>query len=331
MGGNAIPQAVRMTPFQYAAAVSFVRIILQPFVDKMGATRKFRDKESHGDIDVVLVLKEEYVLRDIQKLFPISFGSGKNLSVGLQMDFGVVQIDFFSVGNEMFENSLAYYSYGCFSCAMTICLAQYSLSYSWKGLSIRLSLSLPLHDDHKMKYSSPSPPHTDEFQVTVFLSSDFIAISEFLGLDSGRFFSDQSFNEAQLCEFMFASPFFSPSLLVDRAKTVHRLSNISNHMQVLQTYGPLPDPISFFNKEVEVEESIEKEKKRRQMRDRFNGRVVEDATALSGVVLGKFITSYKADKYNFEEFVLQSNEENSRKDLADCARVFIEKDKKKQS
>jgi hypothetical protein len=68
--------------------------------------------------------------------------------------------------------------------------------------------------------------------------------------------------------------------------------------------------LNYFDKQIEYEQIIEKEKNKVIIKNKFNGKIVENITGLKNKNLGKFMELFKNElDDNFEEFILNNEEQ----------------------
>lgn len=277
----------------------------------------YREKETHGDIDVVYTKRSSY---DTVSVFvewyakkyqnghdiPV-YKNGPVTSACLIIDGKLVQVDFIGCKNSNF--SLKYFSWNDLGNLIGRVAYNHGLKFGHEGLFA---------------------VHRGVTKNEILLTSNFERAIEYLGFDSKRF--KQGFNNLQeIFEYVENSKKFSVSYydlelrshiarVRDKKRTTYssfleylkqkypehisvRTSNEEKHQRML-------DAILEFEQEPTYYNIIARELVHKEYCKKFNGTIVKDLTRLSGKELGDMISRLKNDTILGNEVITSQMSEN---------------------
>ena len=266
MGGHAIRSSKRMDRDEYAAVCREITRILEGLHGiPMRITRTFDDKESFGDVDVIVDGSDVHVC--VRALSPFETAKNGNIvSLGVELCGAIVQVDLIGAPNpSMIPQVLAYMSFGFFGMSVGIALHRHGLVYGMQGLETK---------DHPR----------------VLLSSNSDEIMRFLGIDR----MDDVRTARDLVETLSRSK-IDLSVL---ERCAHKHDRLSPHVSLFREFARTIDgsvdlkesAIDHFGKRELLNAIATQRDQAQRIASKLNGNVVMDLTGLGrGPELGAFM------------------------------------------
>jgi hypothetical protein len=295
MGGNALKHlnVKRKTLQEYNEIKKEVLEIIKEYYEKVAVPQEVPDKESFGDLDVLVSqpLPDKSLPENDPRFF--SRGHVRCGSV-TSFEYKDFQIDLINVSPNCFELSNLYFI-GDIGCILGIIATFLGLKFGFDSLAIR----------YKCKEGSKF----------FHLTSDVEKILEFFGLP---YPPEQGFqSRIEMFEWIAKTRFdillFKQTRRNYRVK--HRLSTrpfFTSFFEWVEKFpGEAPEinkiemqeeAASFFGKQEEFLTFKNKIQTEERLREVFNGRMVNELTGLHGCELGTFIRSFK-ERYTPEEII----------------------------
>jgi hypothetical protein len=333
MGGHALKQyeTHRLDKDQYLLFEKKILSDLRDFlqIKTISSIPAYRDKESFGDLDILLVGEElpEGWVQKIKSFYNLSDNqlkkNGNVLSVGIDN----FQVDLIVTPKLDFETSLTYFSWNDLGNLIGRLFHKLGIKYSNKGLSVVVR-------DNTGNYI------IDE----ILLTRDSKISLSILGLSFEQF--KNGFDTLEdIYKFVSSSKYFDPDiyLLHNRSNTSRvrdrKRSTYSGFLKWIKETNP-PTNYSFENKtehgsyslrepfftnlivplfpEVKdkVNLSLESYQHQKMLKSVFNGQIVNEITGLSGKELGMFMSKLNVQKNQKEEWLLNPEQ----------ARIFIKQE-----
>lgn len=313
MGGNALTVPVRrMSQAEIQAAQSHVQHVLQSELGLLSfGIPAYRSKETFGDIDIIVqrdrMLGEDGIPRFFQDdLIEVAqkhfnaraFAPNTNM---LSFDYRLstddaegFQVDLIQIAPEFVPTSIAYYSYNDLGNFIGRIAHKMGVKFGHEGL-------LYLYRDGNYLFD------------TLTVSQDNDAILTSLGFDPKRY--NQGFDTLQdIFEFASSTRYFNKDLFLlenrnHRARTRDRKrANYTAFLEYI-THNDLPQYEyaenedkrvwlphlfkHFPNFQAQFEETQKNFERNKILKDGFNGKILGEATGLSGKELGAFMGAFK--------------------------------------
>jgi hypothetical protein len=294
MGGNAIKSANRINKQQYDVAVDKLESILNGNSIMNAIIPAYFNKETFGDIDVVIV--EPLTVNQVKELFGATeiVKNSNVISFGFNVEgLPTIQVDLIYQSEQTFEFAVAYFSFNDLGNLMGRIFHKMGMKFGHDGLW------LPIRDG------------TNQFHE-VLLTQDFEEALTVVGLDYDRWcygFADLT----DIFEFVRSSKFFNSDIyLLDNRNAISRVRDSKrktymeflnyNEQNPLSRYTFVKDksfylPLIFsYFPEAGMEYFTAMEEHRMKMAAKlmFNGDLVRDWTELEGKSLGEFMRELKA-------------------------------------
>lgn len=304
MGGNAIKKVVisRIQSNNYLRIRNMILTILK-FNDIItDSIIETPNKESYGDIDILYlsdVNNSLYNLLTINKIcgdLKEIVNNGDVISIPFELNNIYYQVDFIKCNYNNFYSSKFYYSYGDLGNIIGRITSTFGLKFGHNGLWLNYSL------------------HGKE-NITIHLTYDPKEICDFLGLDyiiyqNGFNNVDDIIDWIVKCRYFDKKVFLFENLNYEHRKKstnrpmyikfleyISRLNiddnELKNELSIIELQKQC---IEYFNKTEELENKLNELKKRKELKDKFNG---NDLINLG--IDPKLIT---VTILNFKEFVL---------------------------
>jgi hypothetical protein len=344
MGGNALKDfgIKRLEGNDYCAASTHAEKVLTALLTDFGFTEKarlipcWREKTSHGDVDVILpATLQEKVNRDkliaeLARRFGCNVsakGNGPILSVTApHPEGGFYQLDLIFVREESLDFAQSFYSWGDVSTLLMRLATNMQVSIGLNGLSYNVK-------------------NGKTVLGRVMLTRDFKTALEYLHLDYGRW--EEGFdNLTQVYEWFSASDAYSGhSFELDRLnpRVQKDVQKRPGYMAFLEWQKEHPEASkryhwksyveglhehlwkNFPEAKAEYDVFFEDIARKKAAQEKFNGHMIAEVTGLLGRELGEFIVRFKAGRseHEFQAYVLNSTSEDLLRDL----NVFIEANK----
>ena len=304
MGGNAIKKVVisRIQSNNYLRIRNMILTILK-FNDIItDYIIETPNKESYGDIDILYlsdVNNSLYNLLTINKIcgdLKEIVNNGDVISIPFELNNIYYQVDFIKCNYNNFYSSKFYYSYGDLGNIIGRLTSSFGLKFGHNGLWLNYSLY-------------------EKENITIHLTYDPKEICDFLGLDyiiyqNGFNNVDDIIDWIIKCRFFDKKVFLFKNLNYEHRKKatnrpmyikfleyISRLNiddnELKNELSIIELQKQC---IEYFNKTEELENKLNEFKKRKELKDKFNG---NDLINLG--IDPKLIT---VTILNFKEFVL---------------------------
>lgn len=330
MGGNALKEfgSKRLETERFNMLASKLNATLNDILDAHGIKERaqlipsYREKEDHGDIDVVVPIKIRALLDNDQMMAEMSarFGvekmeyinNGPVVSYGYPLEEGgVFQIDLIYMQEESLDFAVSYFAWNDVGNLMGRIAHKLGLRFGHDGLA------LPMRDE------------TNLF-ATVTLTRDYQKATEFLGFSYERW--KLGFNNLEeIFHFVTDCPRFSTAiyLLENRNHTARvrdkKRPTYTKFLAWLEAHPEadkafewsedksvwLPEILAAFPEAVgEYKQALVNLEKQKLIRSKYNGEVVSNVTGLSGKALGSFMADFKnsfESKEAFNDYMEQSD------------------------
>jgi hypothetical protein len=316
MGGNLL-KTKRISKNRYLEIKTKVIDYLEPTFgkDNFFIPRSLKDKESFGDLDVMLKstaclpswdITKESILADFK---PKDY---KSLPAGLSILYEDFSVDFFCLSYKKFTHAYYFLSDNCLGNMIGKIAKRLNLKFGDNGLSYVFRRE---HSSYKRDF---------------IISDDFEQICNFLGLDFERW--KEGFTYEEMFEWVIASPYFSANVYLeptgdlkkrisqDRPAIVKfanylKENNITSDFKSLLSENQVLEKIDvFFGTSVtkEIEEEKIREATVSSIQEKFNGHLLIDLLGINGKELGNFISDFKKQfksPDDFEKFILTETQE----------------------
>lgn len=279
MGGNALK--IKTRRYDKKEYYELVEIVSKKLYDngyKFHVTTSFKDKDSFGDMDILINSKI-----DIDKLCGIFNPTDINLNDNcLSLDYKDFQLDFIHFDDEIYETAKVYYSYNdIHSYIGIIANSKFNLKWGFDGL--------------KKKYKGEN----------IYITRDYRIALDFLGFDVDRY--DRGFETLEdTFDFICRSKYFSPDIfelqtLPSRYK--NRSKKRKNYDLFLKyidfNYDRiLSEMFPMIKDEMVKVDNIEKEKNRRK--ELINGNIILSIDPqIDKLLMGSILYKMKGDEVTF--------------------------------
>ena len=308
MGGNAVPNATRMSLVEYRTVVEQVSTTLEAAGVGFRVTVPLANKTEFGDVDVLV----DDVDRAVAALAPPFVTKNSNVtsvSWSDKVDKIVRQVDLIATTPECMEQAWLYLSYGVFGMCVGVCVKPHGLVYDPHGLHAVVG-------------------DVDNGEKRVLLSSDAASILGFLGIDARVLGASGISDEHDLVALLRdAAPTLDFDRLVQKVAHIRQRAGgddvlkpmtnkrakqykfaglleraLKSHDQIKDGYNNISSAattslmelaVDHFEKRRQVASLLEAIQFRRRVAEKFNGSVVKAATGLVGPELGKFIAAFR--------------------------------------
>lgn len=312
MGGHALKNTYtrRYELKEFEAIQEDLYPKLERWFTKFGMPLYYNNKESFGDIDIVVVTGPKFPY-DMRNLIEEEFEPNEIFHNGnvWSFDYKELQVDLLTVNPEHFESNLMYLSYNDLGNFIGRLAHQFGLKYGQEGLWY----------NHTFKGSKIA---------RIPVSKDYPKIYEFLGLDFDKWVD--GFDELEnIFEFIASSPYFDWRIFqLDSLNHINKERNLkrNSYMTFLEWIDKnakdreydfedkecyLPKIIEAFpeaNLELEIREAEYKHCRKLLINAKFNGKeIMKRYEHLKGKALGDAIKVFKSKFDNFECWVLRNS------------------------
>ena len=286
---------------------------LEKYFAQMGMPLYYKNKQSFGDIDIVVAIPENfpYKMSDIiEKEFKPNeiFHNGNCWS----FDFKELQVDLITVNPIHFESNLMYLSYNDLGNFIGRLAHQFGLKYGQEGLWY----------NHNFKGSNIA---------RIPVSKDYPKIYKFLGLDFNKWM--QGFDELEdVFNFVAESPYFDWKIFqMDSLNRINRERNLkrTSYMTFLEwidknakhreyTFndaddyrGSIIETFPEADLEYYIREAEYNHCKSLFIKSKFNGKLVSERFNLTGEALGnaikKFMGEFASEGIDFNQWILEND------------------------
>lgn len=290
-----------------------------------------KDKKDFGDVDInisrSIITPNWGVYREsIVKDLNLNKGSYKFVSNVLSVLYDNFQVDFFARQAKHFESAYNFQSYNCLGNLIGKTVKRLEMKFSEEGLFF-----VYRRDNGK----------DNHYKSQLLLSRDMNKICDFLGLDYAHWVEGFTYQEMFYWftknKFFVVDPFlkisdtdrftmqeFKNFCLRNDLKTknsialLHYDEKITELNILLQKFFNI-NLLEFINKEKE------KERENKIIKEKFNGKIIINATGLRGKPLGQFISCFKNQFENeseFKKFIIDSDVDTVYKKIVSTFRHF---------
>lgn len=309
MGGNIFKNTRRYSKEEYLLVQDkWVKLLENTF--QIGTIRVTNDKNTFGDLDLVVSGSKELLIKYLQNNYVYSI-NGNIISI-LDVDF---QIDFITVPLECFNYSVNYFSLQDIGNILGRMLKQYGFKHGWQGLYYP-----QLSDIEGTKSEYVIKEH--------LLSLDYYKTLEIAKVDIDKF--KTGFNAIEeLFQWVTASPLFIPQIFkfenlnhTNRVRDKKR-KTYNMFLNWLEENGWFDnnEPYKKLNKKEKrqyvlqafpfVQKNIEEMEYQLKIhnicKSKFNGNLVKELTNLSGKELGAFMKLLKP--FTTDNIIYNMNEQ----------------------
>lgn len=327
MGGNAIKKVTvsRIQANDYLRIRNMILTILKFNGIITDYIIETPNKESYGDIDILYlsdINNSLYNLLTINKIcgdIKEIVNNGDVLSIPFEFENKYYQIDFIKCNNNNFNSSKFYYSYGDLGNIIGRITSQFGLKFGNNGLW----LNYYLHDDVTKEH------------ITIHLTYDPEEICNFLDLDYVTYINgfsniDDIINWIIKCKYFNKNIFLFENLNYEhRKKAINRpmyikfleyISNLNDRDNNSSIIDLQKQCIDYFKKNEELENKLSEMKKRKELKEKFNGKDLIDL-GIDSKLINKTILTFKElvlNKYqNYNDFNLYLENETRENILND--------------
>jgi hypothetical protein len=314
LGGNALKQAgvsvERKTPAEYEQICRELDEIVPRFTRRHAFIPAYREKESFGDLDCLIIPTS---VKDLREALQTHFSPQAIVHNGecWSIDYKNFQVDFLVTIEENFAISYHYYSFNDLNNLVGRVAHKFGLKFGHKGLTVPVNIK-----DHQLG--------------EIVLSKNPEAIYQYLDYSFERY--QKGFNNLEeIYQFVASSKYFNPDLFAaENLNHANRTRNrkrptYTQFLAWLENHPDLPrfeyseDKVAYqqaavthFRKEEEQARMLALAEQRKLQAERFNGRLVQELTGLTGERLGSFIVAFKESIPDFEAWVQGSSEQEIR-------------------
>lgn len=322
MGGNALKQfgSKRLNSERFEAfAVELNKVMNEILVSHGVPTQarmipSYKDKEDHGDIDIVVPMATRQKLNNEQMMAELAsrFGveslpyknNGPVVSYGLPLEEGgVFQIDLIYTPEEELDFAVSYFAWNDVGNLIGRIAHKMGLKFGHDGLSMPMREGNNLFD-------------------TIMLTQSYEEALTFLGFDYARW--KQGFNNLEeIFHFVTACPRFSSSIYAlenrnhtarvrDKKRPTYTkfLVWLDEHPEADKAFDWsadksvwLPEILSAFPGAREnYERALSNLERQKRIKAKFNGELVTEVTGISGKELGTFMADFKNSFESREAF-----------------------------
>lgn len=305
MGGKALALN-RINKNEYFEIFSELQCKISKYFNKFELIPSYYNKNSFGDMDILCCYNNKFSIEKILN----DCNSKKFVKNGnvLSLEYKNFQIDIIHTKEKFFNTSLTYYSYNDLGNFMGRIAANMHINIKYGHFGLK-----------KIFYSS----NKDRIIFEAILSTDSSKIFDFLGFSYERFM--KGFNDiTDIFDYVISSKYYSNHIFdYDNLNNENRTRNKKR-----ESYNMFLDYINQSNKivsKIDIDfksrlenyfpnviefEKIANEKIIHQnlLREKFNGKIFQNITSLSGKELGKKISEFKS-KYSDSFLIAKTNKE----------------------
>jgi len=322
MGGKAIKNSIRFEGYKYEMIYSQIYNKLRDagFKNRLSLTKCYREKESHGDMDIIVCDEgNRNIAPEIIDVFfeNSRFARSGNVHINgpcTSIRYEGHQVDFIITSPEDYDMTVAYYAWNDLSLLIGK-IAQYAgFKYGSNGLRIKKVDS----DGHVL--------------VNHTITKDPMKALDFLGYDTERFI--EGFDTLDdIYEYALSTPLACVNALLPESSNgrqrkrdssrvnynifLDKLKNTDEFYDLIESYPRLEweDRLSAigdyfgFDKVDEIKSILKQKivdaKMSKEIKEKFNGKIVMDELGLTGKDLGIFMSDFNskfdtlADKHKY--------------------------------
>jgi hypothetical protein len=300
MGGKALKNVTRKSKEEYQQIKNNILEKFQLENINIDFPIELSEKESFGDLDI-LYNQNINMKEIIIKLFdPEEIVTNGDV---ISFNYGDFQIDMIKC--KYLEFAKFYFSYGDFGGIMGRIMNHYGFKFGHEGFWLNVYLEKNELVDETHSYGK------------IILTTCPIDFCKFVGLDYNTFFSLTS--TSKIFEYIKSSKYFNPLIFETlnydhnkRAKKRPMYISFLNDINIITDRGGTHINenlqlvgIKYFNKEDEYEKIFNNLKRKKEISNKFNGKILLDLGVNQksiGIIIKKF-----REKYN-DEWILDNNE-----------------------
>lgn len=282
--------------------------------------KAYRNKESFGDLDVVILDTGNLKIREtiMENFKPKAIHQNSNC---YSFDYENFQIDFTIHPEGVYRSALDYYHYSPAGNAVGKLFHQMKLSYGHTGL---------VYIIREEDVDPNANRNNSHVLMCPVLSTNTQEIHNFIGLDHEKWKNGFE-TEEEIFEWIAGSRFFNPQLFAfeqmnHRSRTrdrkrpdYHRLMAwIDANKSRLPNYKRFEDKSDYLPMihrqfpmlKTHMDECRVKYNKRKELHQKFNGHMVSEITGLVGKDLGDYIRDFKFEHQYFQDWLEKTSQEN---------------------
>lgn len=300
MGGNAIPDARRITTAELQDIVTKLTPIIQRYYQFCYVPKFMGNKETHGDVDFMVSLPVVDNHREMMKQELQSKHSAINGDTG-SYEYDGVQIDISLHSPENFITTCWYKNYGDVSMLIGVMTHHVGLVYGMDGLRLRLG-----YDDHQVVNGFKANNH---YFHEICLSKHPKAIFQFLGLSYEKY--SQGFQTQQeIVNFLskshyFNALYFHPSDESACHRYREKRPSYQEVRRLIKEQSDLPQnllpskndmvkiAVGHFKCQKKVDDFVNLAEIHSRFKHRFNGERVGQVSGLTNQALGNLMQSLR--------------------------------------
>lgn len=324
MGGKALKLHGLET--ERKSTKDFLRICdeIQPIINGYGISthvvKCYHNKETHGDLDLLLKIDHEVYNKgiNIKELIKNEFNPQVIHNNGgvYSFDYDNFQIDLIPVKEKNWEVSKTFFDYSPVGNLMGKSAHKFGMKYGFKGLEY------------------PFRNFNGRLSRNITISKDIEKIFNFLGYDYERYLKGFDTLE-EIFEWVVNSKYFNYDNFqyenlnhIDKKRNKKRtdynqfLTYINNYSGKNYNFKRKEDYLSDINNyfpEVKLFEQLKelkrKDEEKRLMADKFNGHLIMEKTDLKGKELGQAMNNFKKSLDNWNEYCLNTDADTIMKEF----------------
>lgn len=313
MGGNAIKTAIRLTSENYFKVVTEISSILKE--TKFKVIPAYFQKPDFGDMDILFPSQHTNIPNIIKMLNATEIvRNGEVTSIGYQTEFGIFQLDLISIPEQFFDFAFNYFSWN--DCSNLMGRVAHRLGFKFGHNGFYYVLREPGNNSHVLQ--------------EILISTSFKKALEFLEFDYSTYLKGFQTLE-DIFKFVIANPYFNKEIyLLENRNAVSRVRDSKRKtynlfLQYIEHLDTLPSTVdkhvlrekylqlaldTFPMFKAKYAQTLEKLKIKQEVKEKFNGTLVQTITGLTGKELGNFIMTFKSsfgNENDFTSFVLNSS------------------------
>ncbi len=313
MGGKIFNRG-RIDRERYLAIEFEVRAYLDRKIgaDNYRIPRYYTSKPDFGDLDILIHLADDTNWQQLRQEIAIDleireFKAAGSVFSTLYRDF---QVDYFTASTRYFESTYNYLSFNDLGNLLGKICRKFNLKYGECGLAYVYRRN------------------NGNFLKDIDLTTDFQAICRFLGLDYGKW-SEGFADLTEIFTWTIDCPYFSVAPYLDRSTSLERrlkerptIQNFVDYLdrhQIAKTYRYLVDRDEYLpwiatsfpeaNLLDRIAEAIASAERAEFIKTKFNGeRLMKLLPHLVGKELGQFISMFKQQFPDFDEFIISTEQ-----------------------
>lgn len=275
--------------------------------------RYYSNKPDFGDMDIIIRLGAETNWPQLRQEIVTDLGIASAKSAGSVYStvYQNLQVDYFTAPPEYFESTYNYLSFNDLGNLLGKICRRFNLKYGERGLAYVYRIN------------------DGNYKKDIKLTTDFQVICQFLGLDYSKWLTGFA-NLEEIFAWTIDSPYFSVNPYIDRSTSLEKrlkerstiqefLAYLQQH-QIDKAYQYLENRDEYIPwiaskfPAAQLPEKIAQENAKAAraiaIKAKFNGEhLMELLPNLAGKELGQFILLFKQQFTDFEEFILNTEQE----------------------